>query len=137
MAIKYLVYQKTDTQDTQKETINNIVTGEVLEISSNPREMLVLKWDDTNGNIEDVNEAMSEQGFTLTLNTDEEIKTRGTNQERPPAGILPDGFSYLDETENQLIYTVGGVYKDDFGDQEILREGLISGALYCRTVNVG
>ena len=137
MSIKYLVYQKTDTQESQKDRLNDIVTGEVLEVLSNPREMMVLKWDDTGGNIDDINEVMSEQGFTLTLDTEEEIRTRGTTQQRPNADILPDGFSYLDESENQLIYTGGGVYKNDFGDQEILREGLISGALYCRNVNIG
>ena len=137
MATRYLVYQKTDTQEEQKDRLNTVVTGQILEVLSNPREMMVLKWDNTNGNIDDVNEVMNQDGFTLTLNTEEEIRTRGTTEQRPNADILPDGFSYLDETENQLIYIGGGVYKDDFGDQEILREGLISGALYCRNVNIG
>ena len=134
MAIRWLVYQETNSN---LDDLNMMLNDGILSMSDSHGYFPVLEWDDQKIRLEDVNTIMLERGYSLYLNSETQIRAKGTTSQRPLPEILPDGFSYLDEEENIKIYASGGRYKDDFSDTEILREGLISGSLYCRTVNIG
>jgi len=134
MAIRWLVYQETNTN---LDDLNLMLNDGILSMSDSHSYFPVLEWDDEQIPLEDVNAIMQERGYTLILNSETEIRAQGTTAQRPLPETLPDGFSYFDEQENIRIYAGGGKYKDDFSDTEILREGLISGSLYCRTVKIG
>ncbi len=134
MAIRWLVYEE---KNNNLDDLNLLLNDGILSMSDSHGYFPVLEWDDEKIPLEDVNVIMLEKGFSLFLNSEYEIKSKGTTLQRPSPEILPNGFSYMDVEQSIKIYASGGKYKDDFSDTEILREGLVAGSLYCRNVTIG
>jgi len=134
MAIRWLVYEE---KNNNLDDLNLLLNDGILSMSDSHGYFPVLEWDDAKIPLEDVNVIMLEKGFSLFLNSEYEIKSKGTTSQRPSPEILPNGFSYMDVEQSIKIYASGGKYKDDFSDTEILREGLVAGSLYCRNVTIG
>lgn len=116
MATKYLLYQQTGNSTFYLDALNNIISGNILSVHTGFGTWFAVKWDDTGGNIDDINLAFENLGYQLKLNTEDELLCCGTTAQRPDPTSLPDGYPYLDTDLNIPLHVLSGDFYDAAGN---------------------